>query len=208
MIADQSTSRNTAEQTVGSTGVAVSLPTRTPIAMIAAMSQNRVIGVDGDLPWHLPDDLRFFKRMTRGKPVIMGRRTFDSIGRALPERLNIVVTRDAELAPPDVVVCHSLERALALADDRAVEDGAEEIMVMGGGEIYAQAMPCARRLYITEVATRVQGDAVFPEIDSAQWDETGREAGTRAQGQPAYEFVIYQRRSDPAGIVNPGQSIT
>lgn len=208
MIADQSTSRNTAEQTDGSTGVAASLPTRTPIAMIAAMSQNRVIGVDGDLPWHLPDDLRFFKRMTRGKPVIMGRRTFDSIGRALPERLNIVVTRDAELAPPGVVVCHSLERALALADDRAVEDGAEEIMVMGGGEIYAQAMPCARRLYITEVDTRVQGDAVFPEIDSAQWDETGCEAGTRAQGQPAYEFVVYQRRSDPAGIVNPSQSIT
>ena len=164
-----------------------------PVAMIAAMSRNRVIGVDGQLPWYLPEDLKFFQRMTQAKPLVMGRKTFASIGKPLPNRLNIVVTRDTAFAHPGVRVCHNLHDALALAEHHATIEAAEEVMVMGGGEIYAQAMPYAQRLYITEVDTEVQGDACFPAIDPEQWQEAQRVAGTQAEHQPAYDFVIYER---------------
>ncbi|CAM3826069.1 dihydrofolate reductase [Vreelandella rituensis] len=168
--------------------------TLVPVAMIVAMSRNRVIGVEGKLPWYLPEDLKFFKRITQAKPLVMGRKTFTSIGRALPNRLNIVVTRDTSFAHAGVRVCHDLEPALALADQQATIDAAEEIMVMGGGEIYAQALPFAQRLYVTEVDVEVEGDAYFPEIDPVTWQETQRVAGSPAKGQPDYDFVIYQRR--------------
>ncbi|WNK21131.1 dihydrofolate reductase [Halomonas piscis] len=174
---------------------AVSAPL-VPVAMIAAMSRNRVIGVDGGLPWHLPEDLKFFKRMTQAKPLVMGRRTFDSIGRPLPGRRNIVISRDRAFAPAGVEVCHSLAEALALADRYATVEAAEEIMVMGGGDVYAQAMPLAQRLYVTEVDVDVEGDTRFPAVDSAQWQETRREAGAAEEGQPDYDFVIYQRRAE------------
>lgn len=166
-----------------------------PVAMIAAMSRNRVIGVDGALPWHLPEDLRFFKRMTQAKPLVMGRKTFASIGRPLPGRRNIVVTRDQAFAHPGVEVCHSVAQALALADRHATVEAADEIMVMGGGEIYARAMPCAERLYLTEVDTEVAGDTYFPAIDAVHWRETRREAGPAVEGQPGYDFVTYERRT-------------
>lgn len=164
-----------------------------PVAMIAAMSRNRVIGVDGQLPWYLPEDLKFFKRMTQAKPVVMGRKTFASIGKPLPNRLNIVVTRDTAFTHPGVRVCHNLPDALALAEHHATIDAAEDVMVMGGGELYAQAMPYAQRLYITEVDTDVEGDTHFPDIDPNQWQETQRVAGKAAEGQPAYDFVVYER---------------
>jgi dihydrofolate reductase len=164
-----------------------------PVAMIAAMSRNRVIGVDGQLPWYLPEDLKFFKRMTQAKPVVMGRKTFASIGKPLPNRLNIVVTRDTTFTHPGVRVCHNLPDALALAEHHATIDAAEDVMVMGGGELYAQAMPYAQRLYITEVDASVEGDTHFPAIDLTQWQETQRVAGTPADGQPGYDFVIYER---------------
>lgn len=164
-----------------------------PVAMIAAMSRNRVIGVDGQLPWYLPEDLKFFKRMTQAKPVVMGRKTFASIGKPLPNRLNIVVTRDTAFTHPGVRVCHSLPDALALAEHHATIDAAEEVMVMGGGELYTQAMPYAQRLYITEVDAEVQGDTRFPGIDLSRWREAQRVAGTPADGQPGYDFVIYER---------------
>ncbi|XKH59329.1 dihydrofolate reductase [Halomonas sediminis] len=168
--------------------------TLVPVAMIVAMSKNRVIGVEGKLPWYLPEDLKFFKRITQAKPLVMGRKTFTSIGRALPNRLNIVVTRDTSFAPAGVRVCHDLASALALADQQATIDAAEEIMVMGGGEIYAQALPFAQRLYVTEVDVEVEGDTYFPEIDPVTWQETQRVAGSPVEGQPDYDFVVYQRR--------------
>ncbi|MGP9468286.1 dihydrofolate reductase [Halomonas sp. TP35] len=167
-----------------------------PVAMIVAMSKNRVIGVDGKLPWHLPEDLKFFKRMTQAKPLVMGRKTYTSIGKPLPNRLNIVVTHNKAFAPDGVRVCHDLPAALALADQQATIDAAEEIMVMGGGEIYRQALPFAQRLYITEVDVEVEGDAAFPELAADEWREVQRVAGTPSEGKPAYDFVVYERTAD------------
>ncbi|AMC99632.1 dihydrofolate reductase [Halomonas chromatireducens] len=168
--------------------------TLVPVAMIAGLSRNRVIGVENQLPWYLPEDLRFFKRMTQAKPLVMGRKTFESIGRPLPGRINIVVTRDSTFRHDGVRVCHDLASALALADQQATIDGSEEIMVMGGGEIYAQALPFASRLYLTEVDVEVEGDARFPELDDSQWEEVQRVPGEPADGQPDYSFVEYRRR--------------
>ncbi|MFD2190721.1 dihydrofolate reductase [Pistricoccus aurantiacus] len=168
---------------------------RTPVAMIAALSRNGVIGVDNQMPWHLPEDLRFFKHKTQGKPLVMGRKTFDSIGRPLPGRLNIVVTRSETFHPSGVEVCHDLEDALALADQRAQESGAEEIMVIGGAQIYTQALSLAQRLYLTEIALELDGDACFPAVDPAAWQEVERVPGTPADGQPDYAFVTYRRRT-------------
>lgn len=164
-----------------------------PIAMIAAMDRNGVIGVDNQLPWYLPEDLKFFKRMTQAKPLVMGRKTYQSIGRPLPGRLNIVVTRDPDFQAEGVRVCHDLAAALTLADQQATIDGVEEIMVMGGAEIYAQALPFASRLYLTEVDIEVEGDARFPAIDPNAWEEVQRVPGTPAEGQPDYHFVQYHR---------------
>ncbi|WP_346799036.1 dihydrofolate reductase [Halomonas sp. Bachu 37] len=174
-----------------------SADTLVPIAMIVAMSRNRVIGVDGKLPWYLPEDLKFFKRMTQGKPMIMGRKTFVSIGRALPGRLNIVVTTDTDFQAPGTRVFHDLDAAMALADQQATIDAAEEIMVIGGGEIFQHTLPHAQRLYVTEVDADVDGDAYFPPIDPLQWREAQRVAGNPAEGQLCYDFVIYER-TDPS----------
>ncbi|WP_425283425.1 dihydrofolate reductase [Halomonas daqiaonensis] len=167
-----------------------------PVAMIAAMSRNRVIGVDNQLPWYLPEDLKFFKRMTQAKPLVMGRKTFESIGRPLPGRLNIVATRDPRFQHDGIRVCHDLESALRLADQQATIDGVEEIMVMGGAQIYTQALPYSSRLYLTEVDIEVEGDARFPELDMAEWQEVQRVPGETAEGQPAYHFVQYHRCSE------------
>lgn len=171
--------------------------TLVPVAMIAAMSSNRVIGVDNQLPWYLPEDLKFFKHMTQAKPLVMGRRTFESIGRPLPGRLNIVVTRDTGFHPEGVKVCHDLASALTLADQQATIDGVDEIMVMGGAQIYAQALGHASRLYLTEVAVELDGDAHFPALDMAEWEELQRVPGSPGEGQPAYDFVSYRRRGLP-----------
>ncbi|PMR69647.1 dihydrofolate reductase [Halomonas heilongjiangensis] len=168
--------------------------TLVPVAMIAALARNRVIGVDNRLPWYLPEDLRFFKRMTQAKPLVMGRKTFESIGRPLPGRLNIVVTRDPAFHHEGVRVCHDLASALALADQQATIDACDELMVMGGAQIYAQALPLASRLYLTEVDIEVEGDARFPELDMAEWEVVQRVPGEPAEGQPAYSFVHYRRR--------------
>ncbi|NIC06827.1 dihydrofolate reductase [Billgrantia bachuensis] len=170
--------------------------TLVPVAMIAAVARNGVIGVDNKLPWHLPEDLKFFKRMTQAKPLIMGRKTFASIGRPLPGRLNIVVTRDEAFQHDGVRVCHDLVSALFLADQQATIDAAEEIMVMGGGEIYAQALPHASHIYLTEVDVEVEGDARFPTLDEHEWQEVQRVPGTPQPGQPNYSFVEYRRRAD------------
>ena len=145
------------------------------IALVVAMAENRVIGRGGALPWALPSDLKTFRRVTLGKPVIMGRKTFASIGCALDGRLNIVVTRQANFAAAGVVRAGNLADAIAHAGRSARETGAAEIMVIGGADIYAQCMPLAWRLYLTIVHATPEGDTWFPPID-ASWREVTREA--------------------------------
>ncbi|GMG87857.1 dihydrofolate reductase [Biformimicrobium ophioploci] len=163
------------------------------VAMIAAMASNRVIGRDNQLPWHIPEDLKFFKRVTLGKPVVMGRNTFESIGRPLPGRTNIVVTRNRNWSAEGVEVVASLEAALESGERAARAAGADEVMVIGGGEIYRQALPLAQRLYLTEVQAEFQGDAWFPEIGSG-WEEQWRESHPATDsGQPGYDFACLER---------------
>jgi dihydrofolate reductase len=158
------------------------------ISLIAALASNRVIGRQGALPWHLPEDLRRFKALTLGHPVLMGRRTWESIGRPLPGRRNIVITRQADYRPSGAEVFPDLGSALeALA-------GAPEVFVIGGGELYAAALPLAHRLQLTELHQEVEGDAHFPPRDPAQWTETWREPHTSPDGM-RYDFVVYERRA-------------
>jgi len=157
------------------------------VSLIVAMSENSVIGVANDLPWHLPADLKYFKATTLGKPIIMGRKTFDSIGRPLPGRQNIVVTRSDSWRHEGVDVASNIGAAIALAGD------AEEIMITGGAQIYEQAMPSVEKLYITEVALKIEGDAYFPAFDKADWREISREQHAAEGEKPAYAFVVYER---------------
>lgn len=166
----------------------------TRVALIVAVAANNVIGRNNALPWHLPEDLRYFKQVTLGKPVVMGRKTFESIGRPLPGRTNIVVTRNARFSAPGIEVAGSLDAALAAAERVACRDGVAEVMVIGGAKIYAAALPRAQRLYITEVHARVDGDALLPEIDWRQWQEVSREHhAASAPDAYAYSFVRYER---------------
>lgn len=168
------------------------------LSLIVAMGQNRVIGSDGSLPWHLSEDLKRFKRITLGKPVIMGRKTYASIGRALPGRLNLVVTRNPDFAAAGITVAHSLAEAIGKAETAARADGVEEVFVIGGGEVYGQALGRADRLYVTEVDASPPGDARFPEIDPDLWRETGRERAGCSGGStdaPGFSFVTFERKA-------------
>lgn len=150
---------------------------------------NNVIGVQGDLPWKLPDDLKRFKKLTMGKPILMGRLTWESIGRPLPGRQNIVLTRQADFAAEGCDVVASPAAALAAARD------AEEIMIIGGGQIYELFLPKASRLHITRVHATVDGDAFFPEIDEASWQLVDREPHDADDvNQFAFEFRTYERK--------------
>lgn len=139
------------------------------IALIVAVAENGVIGRAGQLPWRMPSDLKTFRRLTLGKPIIMGRKTFQSIGKALDGRDNIIVTRDEAFAAPGTEVCATLEAALALGAVRADARGAAEIMVIGGADIYRQALPAAGRIYLTRIHARPAGDATFPDPDPDHW---------------------------------------
>lgn len=140
-----------------------------PIVIIAAVAENGVIGSGDRIPWRLPSDFAFFKRTTMGKPLIMGRRTFEGIGKPLPGRTNIIVSGRVGYAREGLVVASSLTQALKLAEDIARRDGAGEIMIGGGGQIYREALPLAEKLYITHVAAAPEGDTTFPPIDPAIW---------------------------------------
>jgi dihydrofolate reductase len=165
-----------------------------PVALVAAVARNRVIGAHNGLVWRLSSDLKHFRAITWGKPLIMGRKTFDSIGKPLPGRETIVITR-ADFAPPGVRVVHDVDAALALADIVAAEMNAEEIIVAGGGEIYAQTIDGADRLHITEVDLAPAGDVRFPAIDPEVWREARREPGARAERDEAeFTFIDYVRR--------------
>lgn len=158
------------------------------ISLIAAVARNGVIGDGEKMPWHLPADLAYFKRMTLGKPVIMGRKTFESIGFPLPKRQNIVLTRDEAWQADGVEVVHSSCQALNAAI------AAEEIMIIGGGNVYAQFMPHAERLYLTEVACDAEGETRFPAFAASQWRLVTEQAHQADSKNPvAYRFVIYER---------------
>lgn len=161
---------------------------------MVAMASNGVIGRDNALPWHLPEDLRYFKRTTLGKPVIMGRKTFESIGRPLPGRPNIVVSRRIDWTATGVTVVDSLASALASGQALAASSGAEELVVIGGAQIYAAALSLASRLYVTEVHAMVDGDTWFPPLDPADWQEIAREEHPATADNPyPYAFVVYER---------------
>ncbi|MEJ8574325.1 dihydrofolate reductase [Microbaculum marinum] len=166
------------------------------LSIIVAIAENGVIGRDNGLPWRLPSDLRYFKSVTMGKPVIMGRKTFESIGRPLPGRDNIVVTRRTGFTAPDVTVAYSLDEAVTLAEGFARARGLDEVFIIGGAQIYAEALDRADRLYVTEVATAAEGNATFPEIDMGAWHEVSREPGERSEKDSAgFAFVVYERSS-------------
>lgn len=163
-------------------------------ALIVAMSRNRVIGRNNKLPWYLPGDLKYFKQATMGKPIIMGRKTWESIGRALPGRLNIVVSSKELELPAGVARVATLAEAFEKAEAQAMLDGIDEVMVIGGGQIYEAVLPETDRIYITQVHAEVEGDAFFPEVDLEQWQEIGREDFSASDNNPYdYSFVVYQR---------------
>ena len=166
-----------------------------PIALVAAVARNGVIGADNKLIWKLSTDLKRFRALTWGKPLVMGRRNFESIGRPLPGRETIVVTRNADFAPAGVRVVQGVEAALALAEKIGREMNADEIIIAGGGEIYRQTIDRADRLFITEVDLAPEGDVYFPAIDPALWREVTREPGVRGErDEAAFAYVDYVRR--------------
>jgi dihydrofolate reductase len=165
------------------------------IVLIAAVAENGVIGRGGTMPWRLKSDMRHFRELTLGKPLVMGRKTYLSLSiKPLPGRTNIVVSRDAGFTAPGVVVAPSLQAALEAARGDALRRGVDDVMVIGGGDLYAQAMPLAKRLEITQVHATPEGNALFPAIDPALWRETGRsECPAGAEDNAAVTFVTYER---------------
>lgn len=159
------------------------------ISLIVAASTNGVIGADGGLPWHLPDDFRYFRQTTMGSPIIMGRRTWESIGRPLPGRLNIVLTRSEDLCAVGAIVVRSVDDALAAAGD------VDEVFVIGGGEIYSLFLDRASRIHLTRVDARVEGDTRFPALDPTDWQLTTAEAHAADERHAySFEFRVYDRR--------------
>jgi dihydrofolate reductase len=162
------------------------------VSLIVAMARNGVIGRDNALPWHLSEDLRRFKAATLGKPILMGRKTFESIGHALPGRTNLVLTRDPGWTAPGTLVVHSVEAALAAAGEAA------ELVVIGGAEIYRLVMPFARRIYLTHVHADVPGDTYFPDFDPTQWlDVECIERAADERNTYPVTFMTLERRGAP-----------
>jgi len=169
------------------------------ISLIAAVARNNVIGADQDIPWRIPSDFAWFRRTTMGKPMVMGRKQFETFPAQLPGRPHIVVTRQKNYAPQGVTVCHSLDEALDAARGMAQASGAEEVMVIGGGDIYAQALIRADRLYISHVDLEPAGDVRFPPIDPAAWQVVAEPEITPSERDPAaYRIKIYERIGVPA----------
>ncbi len=164
------------------------------IALVVAMGQNRAIGRDGNLPWRLRSDMKFFRKVTMGKPVIMGRRTFESLPRVLDGRLNIVLTRDPDFSAPGVVAVASLEAAIKEAQAWAAREGAAEIAVIGGEGVFSSVMPQAYRIYLTEVHAVPDADTWFPELEAGAWREVSRDAyGAGPQDDYDFSIVILER---------------
>ncbi|WP_274644057.1 dihydrofolate reductase [Pseudomonas serbica] len=164
-----------------------------PLSLIAAVAQNGVIGINNTMPWHLPGDFKYFKAKTLGKPVIMGRLTWDSLGRPLPGRLNLVVSRQKGLHLDGAEVFDSLDAALERATTWAYEHCADEIMLIGGAQLYAQALEQADRLYITRVDLNPDGDTWFPEFKAGRWVLASNTPNLATDKSPAYQFEVWER---------------
>ena len=162
------------------------MPATPRLTLVVAYSDNRVIGRDNALPWKLPGDLAHFKRTTLGSPIIMGRKTWESLGRPLPGRANIVVSRDPRYAAPGATVAPTLQAAIEACGQ------VDDAYVIGGAQIYVQALPAAHRIVATEVHAQVDGDAYFPYLPSFAWRETSRQPQAEENGY-AYDFVVYER---------------
>ncbi len=161
------------------------------ISIIVAIGKNNTLGFGNALPWHLPDDLKRFKKLTLGHAIIMGRRTYESIGKPLPDRKNIVITREKDFAAPGCIVAHSWEEAVRSAGDET------EIFVVGGSQIYAMALPHTDKLYLTWVEAETDGDVFFPKLDLDEWRETYSESHPMDErhGYPS-TFKIYERKKE------------
>lgn len=178
---------------VRASGILVAMKKTLPLSLIAALGENRVIGVDNSMPWHLPGDFKYFKATTLGKPIIMGRKTWDSLGRPLPGRLNIVVSRQTDLALEGAEVFPSLDAAVQRAEEWAKAQGADELMLIGGAQLYAQGLEQADRLYLTRVALSPEGDAWFPEFDLNQWKLVSNIENPAEGDKPAYNFEVWEK---------------
>jgi dihydrofolate reductase len=165
------------------------------VSLVVARARNGVIGRAGGLPWRLKSDMALFKATTMGKPIIMGRKTWDSLPKQpLPGRLNLVLSRDIEFEPQGGLVCETLSEALDIAREQAADDGVDEICVIGGVAVFEHAFPKARRLYLTEVEAEVQGDAVFPPFDETAWHEVRRESHPAGEGDDyPFTFRVLER---------------
>lgn len=160
------------------------------ISIIAAVSRNNVIGYKNALLWHLPEDMEYFQKMTMGKPIIMGDKTFESIGKALPKRTNIVLSKDQSYKAPGCIVAHSIEEALQIASKEN-----KEIMIIGGESIYKQFLPLANKMYLTLIAANFKGDAYFPEYNKKEWEEIKRTNHPADKKNPhPYSFVILEKK--------------
>jgi len=167
-----------------------------PVAMIAAVARNGVIGARGGIPWNIRSDMAFFKRTTMGKPIVMGRKQFETVGRPLPGRTNFVVSRQQGFQPDGVIVMADLAAALGRGRAIAAAEGAAEVMVIGGGEIYAAAMPDAEILYISHVDLAPDGDTFFPPIDATQWQVTDTlEIAADPRDSATFRTVVYRRKA-------------
>jgi len=178
---------------MGGSGILAAMTKSLPLSLIAALGENRVIGVDNSMPWHLPGDFKYFKATTLGKPIIMGRKTWDSLGRPLPGRLNIVVSRQADLLLEGAEVFSSLEAAVVRAEEWAKAQGVDELMLIGGAQLYAQGLAQADRLYLTRVALSPEGDAWFPEFDQQQWRLVSNVENPAVDDKPAYSFEVWEK---------------
>lgn len=166
------------------------------LAAIVACAENRVIGKNNQLPWYLPEDLKHFKNTTMGKPIIMGRLTFESLGKPLPGRPHIVITRQPHWSYSGVQSANSLERAVELGVQQAQALAVSEIVIVGGADIYRQALPLLDLLYVTEVHAKVDGDAFFPELNPSLWEEISRDGPHRSDKSGfAWSFVIFRKRA-------------
>lgn len=167
----------------------------TSLALIVACAENNVIGRDNQLPWHLSEDLKYFKRTTLGKPIIMGRLTYESIGRPLPGRTNIVVSRQEDWRAEGVQSVNSLSAAIELGKAEAQKLGSDEVMIIGGAQIYRESVDLCNRIYLTRVHATVEGDAHFPELKLSEWTEFSREAHPPLGGNPySYTFIVLDRK--------------
>jgi len=165
------------------------------LSLICAMAENRVIGRNNKLPWHLSEDLKYFKRTTMGNCIIMGRKTYQSIGRALPGRTNIVVSRDKQFQAEAIKVANSIPAALKIAESVASKDGCTEAFVIGGAALYAAALPVAHRIHLTRVHAEVDGDTYFPEFEHQQWREVSRQDYCATASNPYNYSVCVLERS-------------